>query len=90
MPCLATKAPAVLGTVAALRDLVAQITLQFPGRKNALSGAMVSALRACIAQIQQDVQDGRCRGVLLRSSVPGVTPACAAQLNPSACMHTCK
>ena len=78
MPGLATKAPAVLSTVSALRDQVAQITLQFPERRNALSGAMVSALRGCIAQIQQDCQEGHCRGVLLRSAVPGV---------PYACMH---
>ena len=71
MPGLASKAPAVLGTVSALRDLVAQITLQFPERKNALSGAMVAALRGCLDQLRQDVAEGRCRGVLLRSGVPG-------------------
>jgi hypothetical protein len=85
MPSLATKAvPAVLGTVAGLRDLVSQITLHFPERKNALSGAMVSALAACISQIRQDVQGGRCRGVLLRSSVPGAL----APLSPGR-LHAC-
>lgn len=68
---LVQKAPAVLEAVSALKGLVSQITLQFPERRNALSSDMVSALQACISQLQELCKEGSCRGVLLRSSVPG-------------------
>lgn len=68
---MSQKAPAVLEAVSELKGLVSQITLQFPERRNALSSGMVSALQACISQLQEMCKEGSCRGLLLRSSVPG-------------------
>ena len=65
------KAPAFLEAVTALKGLVSQITLQFPERRNALSSSMVSALQECVSKLEEMCKEGSCRGVLLRSSVPG-------------------